>query len=741
MFAHKMQWMKVPGRMGEWLVLATVGITLGAEPTPSHMVATLSTQQTRIEVRAEAHQPRVMHWGARSGSGWRNTAPEMLIDAVFVGETRVPVRWKFDRRASRADDRHALFVYTSAAPRLQLIWEWTARASTGPVEHCIHIRNRGARELWIPLQDSFRFELPVATALGVKVFSVEKGAGSPSAVGTHEETLQEGEHWIGTSSTYAHPAKGEAREAIPFVAIERTDGTQGGWYAGVEFSGRVRLQVNREGGSLRGLVGLNPDPGPFRSRLKPGETFDTPTVFVGDYAGDVDALGNVLRPWVREVLANPETWRNPNYPLTVNNSWGSGMQVDEALARQMIGDSAELGLEMFHIDAGWFRGVGDWYPDPIKFPHGLAALADDAHRRGLKFGIWADWAQAGLDTATGALNLRDPQVRNWTVTDLPADWKPDAFKGQTIDIGEPAAHAYAQREVLRMVEDYKLDMLEHDGYVVAQGCVRSDHPHAPPDRSRLSIAKDEGSYFAFSSNSTDVSYHAVRAYYGIHEEVRKRHPGVLLEVCNDGGRMVDFGSAAHGDYFSITDSYDPLSNRRAFFDASHLLPAAMLEAYVEKWPTPTIENFRYMLRSGMLGWLTIMQNTNGWSVAEHAAAKEEIRLYRTELRSFIRDGDIYHVSARPDGVHWDGIEFWDPRRDRGVIYAFRGSVLDEAEHVFPIKGLIPDQIYRVRFQDHSAPDRLVKGHALLSAGIAVRLGIPNSSELVFLEGSSPKSLR
>ncbi len=96
------------------------------------------------------------------------------------------------------------------------------------------------------------------------------------------------------------------------------------------------------------------------------------------------------------------------------------------------------------------------------------------------------------------------------------------------------------------------------------------------------------------SNSTDVSYHAVRAYYEIYEQLRARHPGLLLEVCNDGGRMVDFGSAAHGDYFSITDTYDPLSNRRAFYDASHVLPSAMLESYVEKFPAPSIENFLYI---------------------------------------------------------------------------------------------------------------------------------------------------
>ncbi len=47
-----------------------------------------------------------------------------------------------------------------------------------------------------------------------------------------------------------------------------------------------------------------------------------------------------------------------------------------------------------------------------------------------------------------------------------------------------------------------------------------------------------------------MSYHATRAYYAIYEQLRARHPELLLEVCNDGGRMVDFGSAAHGDYFS-----------------------------------------------------------------------------------------------------------------------------------------------------------------------------------------------
>jgi alpha-galactosidase len=396
-------------------------------------------------------------------------------------------------------------------------------------------------------------------------------------------------------------------------------------------------------------------------------------------------------------------------------------------------DSAELGVDMFHIDAGWFREVGDWYPNPTKFPHGLAVIADEAHKHGLKFGLWIDWTQAGLSTEPGALNARDPVVRDWMVTDIPADWKPEPFKGQTIDLGVPEAKRWAEKEVERVVTDYKLDMLEHDGYLVAHGCDRTNHPHAAPDPLNKCVYKSWGAYWVDSSNSTDVSYHAVRAYYDIYSKLRKDHPGLLFEICADGGRMVDFGTAAHGDYFSITDTYDPVSNRRAFYDTSQMLPAAMLESYVEKWPTPRIENFLYMLRSGMMGWLTIMIDTNSWSAEMHAVAKKEIDLYKKELRGLIRDADLYHISLRPDGVHWDGIEYWDRERKRGVVYAFRGTIANEKTHLFKLQGLNPSRRYRLRFRDHCGTDRTETGTRLIRNGLLVSLEWPQSSELIFLE--------
>ena len=107
-----------------------------------------------------------------------------------------------------------------------------------------------------------------------------------------------------------------------------------------------------------------------------------------------------------------------------------------------------------------------------------------------------------------------------------------------------------------------------------------------------------------ASNSTDVSYHAVRAYYDIYEQTRREHPGLLFEICNDGGRMVDFRQRRarrlllHHRYLrSALESARLLRHqlRAAGGDAGKLRG---------KMAGAALENFLYMLRSGMMGWLT-----------------------------------------------------------------------------------------------------------------------------------------
>jgi hypothetical protein len=712
------------------ILFAIVVLLLTADASAQ---CTLKNRDITVRMKLTADTPAIDLVAAADGHFRINKSPEELPAHVESGEQSLPLHWKFASEKSKCDEHKVEMLYETTTPHLRAHWIWETRSQHGPMEHRIVIENLSGRELWLPQIESLA--LSFVAEKGTHHFSVEKGADTPSAEGVHDSVVDDQFNWIGRTSNYARPMPGEDREIIPIEIVYDEKGAQAGWYAGLVYSGRSRIlyqRSNMEHGALDATwLGLNPDPGPYKTRLTVDGSFETPTAFLGVFSGGPDGAGNQLRPWVREVLGNPKTWSDPQYPLMVNNSWGSGMAVDEDLALRMIGDSKELGLEMFHMDAGWFRGVGDWYPDPQKFPHGLASIADAAHKAGLRFGLWTDWTQAGTDTNEGALSVF--KVQNWVARDVAEDWKTNEYKGDTIDIGVPAAKDYAAGELKRIVEDYHLDMLEHDGYLVLEGCSRTDHPHAPPDKGRIRLDVDAGFEFVIASNSTDVSYHATRAYYAIYEQLRREHPGLLFEVCNDGGRMVDFGTAAHADYFSITDTYDPISNRRAFYDTSYVLPAAMLESYVEKWDTPHIENFMYMLRSGMMGWTSIMLDTTVWTKEQHEAARESFALYKSELRPLIRDAQLYHVSERPNGERWDGMEYFDPVRSKGVLFAFHGSVSDEPTHHFVLHGLRADGIYKLRFVDHSSPDSVAKGSELMGAGLVVNLPKPLSSELVFLD--------
>jgi len=306
----------------------------------------------------------------------------------------------------------------------------------------------------------------------------------------------------------------------------------------------------------------------------------------------------------------------------------------------------------------------------------------------------------------------DPTMADWFYQDFPKNWKAGEFTGATACLGDPKVLGWCLDQLRAIVKEDKLDLLEHDQTMVLDGCAQQGHLH--------------------TASRVDVGYRAALGYYHVYDTLRAENPDLLFENCVNGGHMIDYGAVRRCHYISITDTYDPLSNRRAFYDTSYLLPAAMMESYVEKWPTPHPENFLYMLRSGMMGWLTLMLDTSVWTPEQHDAAKQAIALYKSQLRPLIRDANLYHVSTRPDGVHWDGVEYWDSAPGKGVVFAFRGTGPEEAEHHFVLAGLDPAKHYRLHFQDGSAPDRSATGADLMAQGLLVRLQSPLSSELVFL---------
>jgi len=261
----------------------------------------LASAETVIAVEGADHAPRLTTLTLRGATAWKNRVYETLPEQIEVHGSAQPVVWRLDRAASRFESKLIQLVYLADSPRLRAVWRWDARANRGPLEHTLSIENLSRESVWLPLQPSFRFDWQIDPKSSLERFWVEKGADTPSSAGTHLDALQDGAAWQGSSSTYARPAPNQQREMIPYLLVDEPDGDRRGWYVGIEFSGLTRITLDRSGASLRGEAGLNPGAGPYRTRLPPGGTFATPTIFIGAFAGGPDGAGNILRRWVRAV--------------------------------------------------------------------------------------------------------------------------------------------------------------------------------------------------------------------------------------------------------------------------------------------------------------------------------------------------------------------------------------------------------------------------------------------------------
>jgi hypothetical protein len=683
------------------LVILALAVVLPTAVTAASISA--ASGDTRLRLQAGPGQLTVTAMTALpSGRAWIGPHADLPLVATASVDGRVlPLHWRL------ASHTRSSLTYVNDEPALELSSRLTAYPGPGPVEHEIRIVNRGASTVLLPAQSTLVLVTHVAAGHTQRVVRVPKGAGAPGDEGAHADTVRAGY----SADLFSTPYADDPRDLIPWLSVEDVAGGCG-WYAGIESSGCVLMALRASSpDTLRATLGQDTRT-PCETRLAPGETYEAPTVFVGCYRGSVDDGSNRLRCWVERRVRPPVHDRR--YPLLVSNSWGSGTAVNDTLARSMIDDAADLGLEMFHVDAGWYRAVGDWRPDPAKFPAGLGAIADHAHARGLKFGLWVGWAQGGDGTAAhsggAVLSVFDSTMRDWFTRDYGPDWTAQPFTGAQVCLGDPRAAAWCLGALRAIVDRDHLDMLEHDQPMIAKACVRTDHLH--------------------TAAPGDIAYRAARGYARVYDELRAEYPRLLFEDCVNGGHMVDYAALRRSHYVSITDTYDPLSNRRAFHDAIYALPPAMCECYVESHPGGSAATFRSMLRSGMMGWCTLMLDTRRWNAPQRADARRQFGIYKRVLRPLINAANVYHVSARPDGVGWDGIEYADAARSHGVLFAFRGTT-PERQHTFRLRGLAPGARYTVTSEDGGVPARVVSGRELMQGGLVLSLDEPGSSDLVY----------
>lgn len=157
-------------------------------------------------------------------------------------------------------------------------------------------------------------------------------------------------------------------------------GWTGQWYASLnQILSGVRVKAKQEF---------------FNTYLEAGEKIRSPLTSVTFYDGDNALKGfNSFRNWEKDCVY-PDSIRPINGYVIANEFSTKNTQ-------ELIGEVEKVNPEVlestdyFWMDAGWYKynegwydGVGNWIPDPDRFPDGLKPLSDAMAQRGKKYLLW-----------------------------------------------------------------------------------------------------------------------------------------------------------------------------------------------------------------------------------------------------------------------------------------------------------------------------------------------------------------
>ena len=118
------------------------------------------------------------------------------------------------------------------------------------------------------------------------------------------------------------------------------------------------------------------------------------------------------------------------------NSWNSGIPLTERAVEDTVdamvsSGMRDAGYRYVNLDAGWAAPTrdanGDLRADPVRFPHGIAAVAAYAHDRGMLLGIYHSPFNEGCgqDPRIGGAGHEEDDARTfaaWGVDYLKYDW-------------------------------------------------------------------------------------------------------------------------------------------------------------------------------------------------------------------------------------------------------------------------------------------------------------------------------
>jgi len=467
------------------------------------------------------------------------------------------------------------------------------------------------------------------------------------------------------------------------------NGRQRGLAAGWEFDGRAEVRISSQ--SEDGFLQLEGQVKALNHPVAPGDSFQVPRAFLIPFSGTWDDASFLTHRFTESVLAKPLPWGS-TYPVSWD-SWAYGQHVDEATLRGNAEQAVRLGVELFVVDLGWARSIGDWRHDPVKFPSGLKALSNYVHSLGMKFGAHFAFAEA----APGSPVLE--QNPDWTSSESYG-----YYGARSLCLAHKPVRDWIVSEAVRMIDDYGIDWILQDGENMVKECRRSTHTH----------------------HAEDSNYANAEALDSILKEIQRRRPNVAWENCENGGNLMTFNMVQNYVTSIVNDASGALGSRRAVYGATYPFPPRYTDRYM-----PEDRMNSYVTRSYMFGgpWI-FMNKLIEMTANDLDFATAEILRYK-QMRASVRDGKVLHLTAAPAPGRFDAIASYSLENDSAIAVVTRDQARSDSFRL-RIREFDPGKSYRVTFAD-DARVLTYTGAQLRDDGIDVRLPQLQSAEIVYIE--------
>ena len=650
---------------------------------------TLSSGGAELRLRFEGGELRMAYLGPSGRPDWRPKKPANWATAQFSGRAlslsaegreigagdlvlRSARREKTGRDAS--GDALRLVLGHRDLP-LEIEIQYTAWSDTGAFSAHMNLHNRGSRLLRIDAAPSLGWQLPAGR---YELSYLWGGWGRERQLASEK---------LGAGRRVFSSQRGRSSNGYsPWFMLHDSDsGTryaaQLAWSGNWETSFELYPQASPlEETPLKVAMGMSFDRGKALL-LAPEMSVPLPEAAFTASDGDLDDAANRLHRYQsRYVLA-----RTPaNDPLLVQfNSWypfPGKMTVAEM--KRVAEVAAELGAEVFVLDAGWFNRVswskelGDWNTDPVAFPNGLGELARHVHSKGMKFGLWVEIENLGSESR---------MFRERAAWCLSRDGKPVQSGSRCqLDFARPEVRHWARGVMDRLMRECALDWVKIDY--------------------NIDIGDD------FDGAGGDALYCHIRAYYAWLDELRAAYPNLVVENCSSGGLRFDLGIIGHTHTTWLSDVVEPKPSLALGYGCTvEFTPEVCNHWMVGDKDDGTVHRegpagwWDFMFRVPMNGQYGISSKVLDWGPELKRRAAENVALYKS-IRETLAGADLYHLTPQPDHDDprgWMAIQYVAPDRSRSAVTAYRLGG-GQPSHLFRLRGLDPAKRYAVSLDGRPA---------------------------------------